>query len=165
MNELLIRVSNALYNNAEVLVNGKKENFVSNNRGSFELAVSGDDNVEIEIVRKHELLSPAWFFWGLVFFIISCFGIFDVRYSKTALPLICRFNVTSQGKGAVQINPSLKKDGTGVVVTNENCLVETLENSSDETLIKKRRKTLRIVKLLLWLALIATVVLLVLFNN
>lgn len=164
MNELLIRVSNALYNNAEVLVNGKKERFVSNNRGSFELAVSGDDNVEIEIVRKHELLSPAWFFWGLLFFIISCFGIFDVRYSKTA-PLICRFNVTSQGKGTVQINPCVKKDGTGVVVTNENCFVETLENSSNETLVKKRRKTLRIVKLLLWLALIATVVLLVLFKN
>ena len=163
MNGLLIRVSSALYNSADVLVNGKKENFVNNKRGSYELSVEYDA-AEIEIVRKHELLSPAWFLWGLLFFVISCFGIFDVRYPKTA-PLICRFKVTTQGNGTVQFTPNIKKDGTGVVVANDNCFVETLENSSDEKLIKKRRKTLRIVKLLLWLALIATIVLLVIFKG
>lgn len=163
MSELLIRVSTALYKTSDVLVNGKRENFVYNNRSSYELSV-GADTAEIEIVRKHELLSPAWLFWGLLFFIISCFGIFDVRYSKNA-PINCRFNVTSQGNGIVQFNPHIKKDGTGVIVSNDNCFVETLENSSDEKLIKKRRKTLSIIKLLLWLALIATVVVLVIFKG
>lgn len=164
MSELLIRVSNALYNSADVLVNGKKENFANNSRGSYELSVPADSNVEIQIVRKHELTSPLWLLWGLLFFVISCFGIFDVRYPKTA-PLSCRFNVACQGNGTVQFTPNIKKDGTGVVVANDNCVVDTLENSSDEMLIKKRRKTLTIIKLLLWLALIAAIVLFVIFKG
>lgn len=159
MNGLLIRISSVLYNSSEVLVNGKKENFVNNNRGSYELNVDGN-TAEIQIVRKHELLSPLWLVWGLLFFVISCFGIFDVRYSKLA-PLSCRFNVACQGRGTVQFTPSAKKDGNAVLIANDNCTVETLENASDAVKLKKRRKTLNIIKLLLWLALIAVVVVVV----
>lgn len=160
MNEVLIRVSGALYNNADVLVNGKREKFNSNGRGSYELKVETDNNTEIQIVRNHELLSPLWLLWGLLFFVISCFGIFDVPYSKKSA-LKCKVNVTPSAGGVVQFTPNNKKDGTAVLVESSNCVADVLENTMDDTLIKKRRKTLRIIKLLLWLALIATIILVV----
>ena len=161
MNELLIRISSTMYDSSEVLVNGKKENFINNKRGSYELTVEANDNVEIQLKRNHELLSLLWLLWGLLFFIISCFGIFDVPYAKRGAAL-CKLNVVSNGNGMVQITPLAKGD-KAVNVTNTDCVVEELENSSSEVLLKKRRKTLKIIKLLLWLALIAVVVFLVIF--
>lgn len=160
MNELLIRVSSALHNFSDVTVNGEKKKFVNNGRGSYELKLSTDENVEIQLERKHELLSPLWLLWGLLFFVISCFGIFDIPYAKRGA-LCCRVNVIPNGNGAVQFNPSVKKDGSAVVITNSDCNVEELENSLNYALIKKRLRTLRIIKLLLWLALIATIILIV----
>lgn len=157
MSEVLIRISGNLYNSADVQVNGQREKFNKNGRGSYELNVTAEGNTEIVISRNHELLSPMWLLWGLLFFVISCFGIFDVPYSNTAA-LMCRVNVTPGAGGVVQFTPNMKKDGKGVLIESDNCVVEELENSLDNQIIKKRRKTLRIIKLLLWLALIATIV-------
>lgn len=159
MNELLIRISSTLYECSKVTVNGLEEDFVRNKRGSYELKVVSDKNVEIQVERKHELLSPAWLFWGLFFFVISCFGIFDVRYA-TRGAVDCKVNVTAHGNGTVQLNPIIKGDKAVNVIAND-CVVEELENSSSEALLKKRRKTLRIIKLLSWAALIAAIVLIV----
>lgn len=160
MSKLLVRVSDALYNSSDVLINGNKEKFTSNGRGSLEFNLESDDNVEIQIKRNHELLSPLWLVWGLLFFVISCFGIFDVPYSRRA-PLTCVVNVIPGGDSVVQFMPNPNKDGTAVSIENHNCEVEVAANSLDDKLMKKRRKTLRIIKLLLWLALIATVVVVV----
>lgn len=160
MNEILIRISSVLYNNSSVLVNGKREKFNPNGRGSYELNVQADDSTEIQIVRRHELLSPMWLFWGLLFFIISCFGIFDVPYSKKSA-LSCKVKVSPSAGGVVQFTPNNKKDGTAVLVETSNCAVDVLENTLDDTIIKKRRKALRIIKLLLWLALIVAIILIV----
>ena len=108
MNEMLIRVSSALYNKSEVTVNGKKEKFVSNGRGSYELKISANENVEIQIKRRHELNSPAWLFWGLLFFIISCFGIFDVPYGKRGA-MSFRANVIPNGHARCSLTPTSKK--------------------------------------------------------
>lgn len=156
MSEMIIRISSTLYEGGKVTVNGQEEDFSRNKRGSYELNLTTDENVEIQIERKHELLSPAWLLWGLFFFVISCFGIFDVPYAKRGAAL-CKVNVIPNGNGSVQFNPIIKGD-KAVNVIASNCTVEELENSSSESLIKKRRKTLRIIKLLLWVALIAAVV-------
>lgn len=157
MNELLIRVSSVLYERSEILINGEKAQFTSNGRGSYEANVQSNGTDEIRIVRNHELASPLWLLWGLLFFIVSCFGIFDVRYSKAA-SLRCAINVTSSGGGKLQLTPNVSYDGTGVVINNSDCEVTVTENVSDAALIKKRQKKLRIIKLLLWVALIATIV-------
>lgn len=157
MNELLIRVSSVLYERSEVLVNGQKAEFANNGRGSYEANIQTSGSDEIQIVRNHELATPLWLLWGLFFFIISCFGIFDVGYSKAA-PLRCVINVTTTGSGKVQLTPNVSYDGTGVVIANSDCEVSVVENMSDNALIKKRLKTLRIIKLLLWAALIATII-------
>lgn len=162
MKELLIRISSALYNYSEVTVNGQKQKFVNNRRGSYELNVSADEEVEIQITRRSELVSPLWLFWGLFFFIVSCFGIFDVPYSKRgALSCKVKAAVTGAGSGEIQFNPGVKKDGKAVVIISKECSVEELDNTSNDTLVKKRLKTLRIIKLLLWLALIVTVIVVV----
>lgn len=160
MSKVLIRMSEALYNGADVLINGKREKFTANGRGSRELSLDMDGNTEIQIKSNHELLSPLWLVWGLLFFVISCFGIFDVPYSKKA-PMTCIVNVSPVEGGVVQFMPCLKKDGTAVTIESHNCGVEVLVNSMEDNLLKKRRKTLRIIKLLMWLALIVTVVLVV----
>lgn len=160
MNELLIRIAGTMYKSTEVLVNGQKQNFVSNGRGSYELNIQADDQTEIQIKRNHELLSPAWLLWGLFFFVISCFGIFDVPYANTSA-LTCRVNVVVNGNGIIQFTNGKIKDGKAAVIESNNCVVEELENTLDNELIKKRRKKLRIIKLFMWLALIATIVLVV----
>ena len=161
MSQMLIRISSAVYDGSEVTVNGQKESFVKNSRGSYELKLSSDENVEIQIERKHELLSPTWLLWGLIFFVISCFGIFDVPYAKRGA-VTCKVKVLSNGNGTVHFN-LLNKGGKAVNVVTNDCVVEELENSSNDALLKKRRKTLRIIKLLLWVALIATIVCAVIF--
>lgn len=156
MNELLIRISSALYEGGKVTVNGEKKDLEKNKRGSYEMKLTTDENVEIQIEQKHELLSPLWLLWGLFFFVISCFGIFDVPYAKRGA-VKCKVNVVSNGNGVVQFNPIIKGD-KAVNVVGTDCIVEEVENSSSDALIKKRRKALRIIKLLLWLALIAIII-------
>lgn len=160
MSAVLIRVSSALYNGSEVLVNGQREDFKKNGRGSYELQVPSDVNTEIQIKRKHELLSPLWLVWGLFFFVISCFGIFDVRYSKTPA-LTCKVNILPGSGGTVYFAPRTIKDGKGVLIDSGDCVVDELENTSDYAIIKKRLKALRIIKALLWVALIVAIVLIV----
>lgn len=162
MNELLIRIAGSLYNSTEVSVNGRKEKFVGNGHGGYELNIQADGQTEIQIVRNHELLSPAWLLWGLFFFVLSCFGIFDVPYARTSA-LSCRVNVTANGSGTIQFTNGKIKDGKAAAIESSNCVVDEIENSLDFELIKKRRKKLRIIKLFMWLALIATIVLVVIF--
>lgn len=157
MNQLLIKISKTLYDKSEVLVNGQKEKFADNKRGSYELSVPAENNVEIQITRRHELATPLWWLWGLLFFVISCFGIFDVPYAKQG-ELFFKANVTSSGSGAVQLNPVVKRNGKGVIVVCDNCFVYEEDNRTDDKTVKKRRKVLTVIKLLLWLALIAAVV-------
>lgn len=164
MSEVLVRVSNALYNDSQVLVNGNQEKFKYNGRGGYELNVQADESIEIQIERKHELLSPLWLVWGLFFFIISCFGIFDVPFSKRNA-LSCIVNIIPNGDGFVRINPNFKKVGDVVSIESENCTVEVTDNSPSDQIIKKRRKTLSIIKGILWAALIVTVVLVVVFKK
>lgn len=160
MSEVLVRVSSALYNDSEVTINGRREKFTANGRGSYELSFQTDETTEIKITRRHELASPMWLLWSLFFFVISLFGIFDVPYSKKSA-ICCTVNVSPNGGGLVQITPNIKRDGGAVFVQSDNCGVELTDNSPDDKTIKKRLKTLRIIKALAWVALIVVVVLVV----
>lgn len=160
MSKLTVRVSDALYDSSEVLVNGQKEKFTKNGRGGYELVCADCGETEIQITRKHELTSNLWLLWSMLFFVISCFGIFDVRYGNVP-SLRCKVKVSPTEDCALRFTPGFKKNGEGVIIAQDKCEAEILENSSDAALIKKRRKILRLIKIMLWLALIAAIVLVV----
>lgn len=164
MSEVLVRVSSSLYKTAEVLVNGQREKFTKNGHGGYELSVDIDDGAEIVIRRNHELLSPLWLLWGMLFFVISCFGIFDVPYSKKAT-LMCRVRVFANSGGVIQFTPGSKKSNKPVLVESFECTVDELENTSEIALIKKRRKTLGWLKFFCWLALIAALIAIVFLKH
>ena len=51
------------------------------------------DKAEVIIYRTHHYVGKGWFIWNLLYFIVSIFGIFDVRQNKKFLVADCRFNV------------------------------------------------------------------------
>lgn len=161
MGELLIRVSDALYKSSDVFINGSKVKFNDNGRGSHEINLQVNGQTEIYIRRNHELLSSLWWLWGLLFFVISCFGIFDIPYTRTS-PIDCKVSVIVNGSGFIQFTPWPHKDGRAAYIECNNCGVYEVVNFANFELIKKRRKMLSLIKFFIWLALIAAIVLIVL---
>ena len=157
MNELTIKMSKKNMPNAAVVVNGSEVKFKKGKDGLYESKLpieQSDDTCTLEIFTFSEYGGKLWWLFSLLFFVISCFGIFDASYGKcitlrykTTLKLsentqvMLRFNTMLEGKKAVELD------------TNVSSEEEVNGYFLDETL-KKHRKIMKLVKALTWVAIV-----------
>lgn len=163
MKSLKIKVSGVRKQNPLFFIDDKEVVFKKNQFGSFEHFVQTEANsVNIKIKTLLELRSRWWFVAGIFFFIISLFGIFDYRFPKSCATISLDLNA-KLGKDSQEINIHLFKttsQKTCAEVRGELEFEEVENAFIVDTTAQKRRKTLRITKLFLFLASAATLIIL-----
>ena len=126
-----------------VTVNGKFVKFKKEkmNKHSASVEVKGD-RAEVVLYRSHHYAGKGWFFWNFIYFIISVFGIFDIRKDKKCLVMDARFSVDASSDASLTLTRN-KIIGQGKVVDVETSAnYEELSNVQfyDADAIKRRLK-------------------------
>ena len=157
MSELTIKMSKANLPNAAVVVNGSEVKFKKGSDGLYESKFplnENDNTCTLEVFTFSEYGGKLWWLYSLLFFVVSCFGIFDVPYGKTiALRYKTKLTLCENTQVMLRFNPML--EGKKAVELDTNVVSEEETNGYflDETL-RKRRKIMKIIKALTWVAII-----------
>ena len=163
MNTLNLKILGAGKINPTINIDGKSVKFKKNEFGSYSTNFTTEkEQVEIVIYKYLEINGKLWFLMSILFFIISLFGLLDTRYDRKCVVVDCKFLVNLQEKTEMTIKVnSLTNEGKAVECT---CNTEFQEISNQYYVDKRAKKRLKIllaVKIILWLALMGTVIALV----
>ncbi|MBP3431979.1 MAG: hypothetical protein J6K39_03915 [Clostridia bacterium] len=98
--------------------------------------------VDVVIYKSHAYTGKCWFWWNLLYFIISIFGIFDVRQEKRCLCVDCRFKIDVEKDSKVTLKILNFEDGGKVLEIESEAKVEELSNVQgyDKEAQKKHKK-------------------------
>lgn len=99
--------------------NDKKLNY------SFE---TEKDTFEIEVYKTHCYTGKNWFWWNLLYFFISIFGLFDIRQNKRCLVQNCKFKIAVQPDQTVIVRRQDFKDGEKLALVEIDASVEEIAN-------------------------------------
>lgn len=149
-----------------VFADGKLLNFKKQNGTHVCRVETENDECEITVCRITEMCSKFWFLYSMLFFFISLMGIFDAKSDKKYYFIRYRTVLTLNGEHNVTLN--VNRYNTSKLNTQKqfavNCVCNCFRNEYEneyyvDEQVRKRLKTLKITKLLIWLAaIIATVV-------
>lgn len=153
MNVLNLRIIGALRGDTFVTVDGAR---VENNNCAFQTEKA---QVRVAVCRYLDAGGPLWFIAQLFFFIISIFGIFDVRGRGKYLVADCRMDIYLKPACdlTIRINPP-KKNGKVAEFTGDIWLAEWSNKYVPDERVKKKYLALNLIKLFLALAAIATLI-------
>ncbi len=166
MNKLKIKFTATSKIRPVVFVDGTPLKMKKNKFDSLEGEITTDKSqVEISICNYLEINSKLWFLSSLFFFFISLFGIFDIRYDKLCAVSSCKFILKLTGDDNVNFSFRRFADKSKAVELDTDTKFEELENVWNvDTRAKKRLKIMRITKILLWIALIVSILLIIFFK-
>ena len=155
MNELTIKMNIAHMPGATVVANGTEVKFKKKDGGLYEGTVPVEESAcTLEIFSYSEYGGKLWWLYSLLFFIVSCFGIFDVPYGDgTRIRYKTTLTLSANSEVNIRFNPSIVGKKAVELTTSANSEEESNEYYEDEQ-IKKRRKIMKIVKALTWVAII-----------
>lgn len=147
-----------------VLVDDKPVKLVKNQFGGLNAKITTEkSSVNIKIQKYNELAGKLWFLMDIMFFIISLFGIFDVRKPKKCIVLDSEFNVnlTSDVTNLEFFVSPLNLDNKNVEIKGEAEINEVKNLCYEDKILKKRKKILFFTKLGLWVCLSVLIIFLV----
>ena len=134
--------------NAVIFVDDKAVKTKRNNFGGQTATVQTENNsVRVRVESVLELQNPMWLLTNIFFFLISIFGLLDVRPSKTLTVVEYDATITLvDGENNIALTLDLNK--APKVLAETACQIEEHQNKLeiDETL-KKRKKILKISKI------------------
>lgn len=123
---------------------------------------SKKDTVEIVMYKTHYYSSKAWFWWSLLYFFISIFGIFDIRQDKRCLVVDCRYIISLPQDAKATIKVNSFSDGGRVIELESEAHIEEISNLQYfDTIAQKRHKTMKKVKLALTIVCVVAAILLI----
>lgn len=160
MKILNLTLKNAKNLSPTILVDDKPLKFKKNSFGTYCAQYQTEkDEVSVVIQKYQELSGRFWFLMSILFFIISVFGIFDIKMGKRSIVINSKFNVKLEND-ITNFNATINDAcGDKGVIYNCNGVVEEVVNTCyEDEVVKKRKKILLATKILLWLALVAVVV-------
>ena len=163
MGTLNIAITGAQRLPLRVTANGAPLRVARSRHGNLTCSLqTQEERVKIGIETIDELRSPLWFFASLFFFLISVFGIFDVRrpYDRKGRTLRVVFWVDIGGAPEKSVRfaalpfregaQSFGADGTGIA-QEENV-------AATDAVLRRRARAMTAVKIVLWAALIIGIV-------
>ncbi len=149
-----------------VAVNGELVAIKKNRNRKYSCIVKTKGNrCDVVIHKSHSYAEKNWFWWNFLYFLLSIFGLFDVRQNKKFLVQDCRFIVKTDVDAKVLITRTDFEDGGRFVEMRASC--EVVETSNVQYYDKeakakhKKMKPCKIITTVLAIALaIALIVLL-----
>lgn len=145
-------------------VNGKNLNYKKNKFGCVETVIENDNEYsEIVIYNFREINCKFWFILEILFYIVSIFGIFDVKRDKKARSLSVRIKVRMEEDNNLKIVFNQFKDGGEAIRIDGDSTYEILDNRYyiDEEALKKF-KILKIAKIFAFIIILVIAILLIL---
>lgn len=165
MNEINFKMRIGAISNPTVTVDGEAVKFEKSGSDYVGNFKTDKDTVELEIFRYHEMSGKLWWLFSLLFFIVSVFGIFDMRLDRHGICIKYKSILHLKEKSEVSLSFNRPIDGKKAVECRCDCEAEQVDNAfyTDKT-IKKRMKIMLAVKIVLWIALLAGIVVGVVFG-
>lgn len=148
---------------ATLFVDGSAVKMKKQKDGSYACAYVTQGNcVDVRLCTVSETSSKFWWLTSLLFFVFSCFGIFDAHYDKKcrAVSYGCTLSLSPEGKNAVTLKCVPVAEGFKCVECLADCGVTETENVFfTDAAAKRRLKKLKIIKILSWVGIIVAAVL------
>ena len=146
--------------NPSILIDEKPVKLKKNENGFYVGKIETEkDEVCLKVQKYHELYGKFWFLMGMLFFVISLFGILDLRLTKNYVIFESLFKIKlneSETNFAGILN-STSQNGKAMEFACDGEVKEEYNKCYVDDIIKKRRKILRISKILTWIALIGLI--------
>ena len=130
-----------------IAVNGKLVNVKKNRDKTYSCELEATEaKSEVVIYRSHNYGGKAWFWWNMLYFIISLFGIFEGRQNGKCLVLDAKFNISTEQDTNVIIRRNDFVDGEKLVSIETEAEVEEISNIQyyDKEARKKHAKMKKI---------------------
>lgn len=162
MKNLNIKVVNKGPFEAYLLVDGKNQKIKKNQFGSLMASVESEkDEVEVVISEWNDYKSRTWFVTNIIFFVISVFGIFDIKTNKRFCSIDFKAKIKMDKEdNNLTFTYNRFEDGKIAIVHEGDCNIEIFSNKYFiDTVAKRRYKIMRWIKLLIWLLTIMVIVL------
>ena len=147
-----------------ISVNDKLVKLNKNDDGSLSYTLETDTNVDVSIYKGHRYLSKRWFWWNLLYFFISIFGIFDTKHNKKCLVLYASFNISAEKDSKIVISRQDFEDGAKFVNVDTDAQIEEISNVQYyDQVAKKRHSKMKLIKFgIIALSVVLTAVLVIL---
>ena len=155
MNTLSLIVDKMNYG-CRVYADGKQVELKRTKEGLYRGVYSTEsDTVELTVIKVSEFGGKLWFLWAMLFFVISCFGIFNSRYDGRYTTVNFRSVVRLNGQNNMRLEFNPFNEGQPAVRYGSDCPTECQVNFYGiDRQAKKRRKLVTVPEVLLWIALI-----------
>lgn len=161
MNQLNLKVKKGFDKYVKISIDDKK---VKSKKDSFGSRIinyqTENDTVDIKIYHYLEINNKMWFLTNIFFYIISIFGLFDMKLNKTCKVVNCHFIVKMKDVVNMTITTNIK-NSTDLQEAQVECDSEyqTQENSIYiDDVAKKRFKILKTAKIIIFILAIATII-------
>lgn len=147
-------VDNKAYDNV-IVVNGNRFKYKKDKNRRLVGTVECNNECVVEIYNWNEIKCKLWIIVEIFFFIISIFGIFDVRRDKKGRTISFKAKFMSKDESNVKLGFNTFKEDTPAIKIDADCDMEIIENRFyiDKQVVK-RYKILKICKLLTFLLVI-----------
>lgn len=162
MKQLKIKFINPRYHNAVVFLDGKQVKFSKVKDGVCEATVNVEKpRANLSVLTYNELISPLWWFFSLIFYLISVFGLFDPIKVKSAVTINYSSTIDlSEEQPFITIKTNRIKVGDSAITISGNAKNYDENNVFvlDKTL-QKRIKILRVLKIFIFIVAVLLIIL------
>ena len=162
MNKLNMKINGVNTRGLDIKIDDKKVNVLKNKYGNKAVIYETENpTVNIKIKKYLEINSRAWFFWQMLFFFLSVFGIFDFKLDKKCVVIDCEFEVKLEEITTLNLSMNYVKSLEKALKVDSNADIKEIKNVAyvDEK-AKKRMKILKITKIFTLIALLILVIVL-----
>ena len=152
------------YNNAleSLTINGKPQKITKTKDGKRFCEVECEKETQISIHKSHFYTGKAWFWWSFLYFIVSIFGLFDVRQNKRCYVFDCKFNINVETDTELTLAVQTFKDGSKFAeLTTDAELTELSNIQFFDKEAQKRQKKMKKFKIFFTIVAFAVAALLV----
>lgn len=151
MKKLTLIISGNTSFEPNILIDNKKLKYKKNKMRNRIYQIETDkDEIDIEMYKWFEIESKYWLFTHIFFFIISFFGLFDIKENRKPYSLKYKGKIKlSEGENELKIILNPFKPNEQSFVWEGNCSVDYNDTSKyfiDEGVNEKRRKLKKIKK-------------------
>lgn len=164
MKNLNLKIASHSNIDAYFLVDGRRIKSKKDDFGNqCKVVETENDEVEIKIFDWNEMQGKLWYLTSFLFFIISIFGLLDIKLNKNCRSIDCKVKVKLGSQdNKLKIIYNKFEDGAEAIKYESDCEVDIISNRyyvNKEC--KKRFKIMRIVKVItVVLAVVAIILLL-----
>ena len=146
-----------------ITVDGKYVKLKKNKQKSYACSIETDkQQVDVVVYKSHNYYGKNWFWWNLLYFVISIFGLFDVRGDKKCLVIDARFTISTEQDTKAILRRQDFEDGARVVEIESSSQIEETKNiqfyDKEAKARQKKMKKFKIATTIISLALIVTLI-------